>query len=187
MSHCSGIVDRLIHPTFFLFFFFLQFNNYRFIGSCKNCTQSPVNPSLRCHLMVTSYSITILQFQSQEIHIAMILLTKSLILFGFHMNSVCVCVCVCVQLYAIRSMYRFMHACMLSCFSHVRLCATPWTETHQAPLSTGFSRQEYWSGLPFTSPTDLCNESINTELFRHHEELSHLCLYNYFPWQILIY
>ena len=38
------------------------------------------------------------------------------------------------------------HACMLSCFSHVRLCATLWTAAHQAPLSTGFSRQEYRSG-----------------------------------------
>ena len=33
--------------------------------------------------------------------------------------------------------------------------ATPWTVAHQAPLSTGFSRQEYWSGLPFPSPGDL--------------------------------
>ena len=45
-----------------------------------------------------------------------------------------------------------MHACMLSCFSHVQLCATLWTTAHQASLSTGFSRQEYWSGLPFPSP-----------------------------------
>ena len=45
-----------------------------------------------------------------------------------------------------------MHACMLSCFSCVWLCVTPWTAAHQAPLSTGFSRQEYWSGLPFPSP-----------------------------------
>ena len=45
-----------------------------------------------------------------------------------------------------------MHACMLSCFSHVRLCATLCTAAHQAPLSTGLSRQEYWSGLPFPSP-----------------------------------
>ena len=35
--------------------------------------------------------------------------------------------------------------------SHVRLFATPWTAAYQAPLSMGFSRQEYWSGLPFTS------------------------------------
>ena len=44
-----------------------------------------------------------------------------------------------------------MNACMLSLFSHVQLCATPWTAAHQALLSTGFSRQEYWSGLPFPS------------------------------------
>ena len=41
---------------------------------------------------------------------------------------------------------------MLSHFSRVRLYATLWTTAHQAPLSTGFSRQEYWSGLPFPSP-----------------------------------
>ena len=40
---------------------------------------------------------------------------------------------------------------LLSRFSHVRLCGTPWTAAHQPPLSTGFSRQEYWSGLPFPS------------------------------------
>ena len=45
-----------------------------------------------------------------------------------------------------------MHACMLSHFSRVQLCATPWTAVHQASLSTGFSKQEYWSGLPFPSP-----------------------------------
>ena len=38
-------------------------------------------------------------------------------------------------------------------FSHVGLFATPWTAAHQAPPSTGFSRQEYWSGLPFSSPS----------------------------------
>ena len=42
---------------------------------------------------------------------------------------------------------------LLSRFSHVRLCATPWTAAHQAPLSMGFSRQECWSGLPLPSPT----------------------------------
>ena len=36
--------------------------------------------------------------------------------------------------------------------SHVRLFATPWTAAHQAPLSMGFSRQEYWSGMPLPSP-----------------------------------
>ena len=41
---------------------------------------------------------------------------------------------------------------MLSRFGRVQLCATLWTAAHQAPLSTGFSRQEGWSGLPFPSP-----------------------------------
>ena len=41
---------------------------------------------------------------------------------------------------------------LLSCFSRVRLCATPQTAAHQALLSLGFSRQEHWSGLPFPSP-----------------------------------
>ena len=44
--------------------------------------------------------------------------------------------------------------------SHVRLFATPWTVTHQAPLSMGFSRQEYWSGVPFPSPGNLPNPGI---------------------------
>ena len=39
--------------------------------------------------------------------------------------------------------------------SHVRLFATPWTVAHQTPPSMEFSRQEYWSGLPFPSPGDL--------------------------------
>ena len=39
--------------------------------------------------------------------------------------------------------------------SHVRLFVIPWTIACQAPVSMGFSRQEYWSGLPFASPGDL--------------------------------
>ena len=41
---------------------------------------------------------------------------------------------------------------LLSRFSRVRLCVTPQTAAHQAPLSLGFSRQEHWSGLPFPAP-----------------------------------
>ena len=40
---------------------------------------------------------------------------------------------------------------LLSRFSRVRLCATPETAAHQAPPSPGFSRQEYWSGVPLPS------------------------------------
>ena len=48
---------------------------------------------------------------------------------------------------------------LLSRFSRVRLCATPWTAAHQAPPSLGFSRQEHWSGLPFPSPMHVKSES----------------------------
>ena len=49
---------------------------------------------------------------------------------------------------------------MLSHFSHVQLFVTLWTIAHQAPLSMGFSRQEYWSGLPRPSPGDLPNPGM---------------------------
>ena len=51
---------------------------------------------------------------------------------------------------------------MLSCFSHVRLFVTPWTVAPQAPLSMGFCRQEYWSGLPCPSPGDLPDAGIES-------------------------
>ena len=50
--------------------------------------------------------------------------------------------------------------CMFSC---VQLFVTPWTVAHQAPLSMGFSRQEYWSGLPFPTPRDLSNPGTKLE------------------------
>ena len=53
---------------------------------------------------------------------------------------------------------------MLSRFSHVQLFVTPWTVAHQAPLSMGFSRQEYWSGLPFPPPGDLPHPGIELHL-----------------------
>ena len=49
---------------------------------------------------------------------------------------------------------------MLSLLSRVQLFATPWTVAHQFPLSMGFSRQEYWSGLPFSYSGDLLNPGI---------------------------
>ena len=50
-----------------------------------------------------------------------------------------------------------MHAQLHSC---VGLFATPWTVTHQAPLSVGFPRQEYWGGLPFPTPGDIPDPGI---------------------------
>ena len=55
------------------------------------------------------------------------------------------CVCVCVSVHAL---------------SYAHLFATPWSAAYQAPLSMGFSRQEYWTGLPFSSPGDLSDPRI---------------------------
>ena len=47
--------------------------------------------------------------------------------------------------------------------SRVRLFVTPWTVANQAPPSMGFSRQEYWTGLPFPTPEDLPDSGIEPE------------------------
>ena len=48
-------------------------------------------------------------------------------------------------------MHHLQRESEVKSLSRVRLLATPWTVAHQAPPSMGFSRQEYWSGLPFPS------------------------------------
>ena len=48
--------------------------------------------------------------------------------------------------------------------SRVRFFVTPWIVAHQAPLSMGFSRQEYWGGLPFPSPGDFPTQGLNPGL-----------------------
>ena len=53
-----------------------------------------------------------------------------------------------------------LNAVLVKSLSRVQLFATPWTVTYQAPPTMGFSRQEYWSGLPFPSPGDLPNPGI---------------------------
>ena len=53
-------------------------------------------------------------------------------------------------------------AFMLICFSHIQFCETLWTISYQAPLPMGFSRQEYWSGLPCPPPGDLPNPGIKS-------------------------
>ena len=62
----------------------------------------------------------------------------------------------------------FMHICLLLSYKIKRMCShsvvsdsvTPWPVAYQAPPSMGFSRQEYWSGVPFLSPNDLPNPGI---------------------------
>ena len=54
--------------------------------------------------------------------------------------------------------------------SRVRLLVTPWTAAHQAPPPMGFSRQEYWSGVPSPSPL----EGVNSRLNDTEEQMSEL-------------
>ena len=56
----------------------------------------------------------------------------------------------------LRSIPTLLLLLLLSHFSRVRLCVTPWMSAHQASLSLGFFRQENWNGLPFPSPTHAC-------------------------------
>ena len=57
----------------------------------------------------------------------------------------------------------FVFLCVCVLLSQVQLFVTPWTVAQQAPLSMGFSRQEYWSGLPFPSPGDLSDPRIELQ------------------------
>ena len=57
-----------------------------------------------------------------------------------------------------------VRARMLSCFGRIQLFATLWTIAPQAPLFMGFSKQEYWSGLPYSPPGDLPNLGIQPGL-----------------------
>ena len=58
--------------------------------------------------------------------------------------------------------------------SHVWLFVTPWTVAYQVPPSIGFSRQKYWSGLPFPSPGELPNPGIEPGLPHCRQMLYHL-------------
>ena len=72
--------------------------------------------------------------------------------------------------------YVNQHDKGVQCYSvnHVQLFATPWAIACQAPLSTGFSRQEYWSGLPFLSLGDLPDQELNPGLLHCRQILYHL-------------
>ena len=58
----------------------------------------------------------------------------------------------------------YLHVYKAKLLSHVRLFVTPWTILYQAPQSMEFSRQEYWSGLPFPSPGDFPTQGSNPGL-----------------------
>ena len=56
--------------------------------------------------------------------------------------------------------FAIKHVVIVQSLGCVQLFATPWTVTCQVPLSMGFPRQEYWSGLPFLSPRDLPDPGV---------------------------
>ena len=92
--------------------------------------------------------------------------------------------CVCIYTHTYRYIVK-----SLSC---VRLFVTPWTVAHQAPPSMEFSRQEYWSGLPFPSLGDLPNQGIEpgSPALRADalpSEPPGNCIYRYIPIYIYIY
>ena len=59
-----------------------------------------------------------------------------------------------------QDMVRILAIALVKSLNHVRLFVTPWAVAYQAPPSMGFSRQEYWSELPFPSPGDLLHPGI---------------------------
>ena len=87
---------------------------------------------------------------------------------------------------------KYMVVCAQS-LSCVRLVSTPWTVAHQAPLFMEFSRQAYWSGLPFSSLGDLLNPGIETvspalqadSLLLSHQGSPLFLFLNLFYWSIV--
>ena len=76
-----------------------------------------------------------------------------------------------------KSQKRLLLLLLLSCFSRVRLCATPKMAAHQAAPSLGFSRQEHWSGLPLPSPKKRLNGTYNADIYQ---------IPSFFPVKILV-
>ena len=100
-------------------------------------------------------------------------------------SGVCVCVCVCMCVCKVIQ-EEVISACLLNgmqyfnlqwkcqLLSCVWLFESLWTAAHQAPLSMGFSRQEYWSGLPFPIPGDLPNPEVEPDLLHCRQIFYHL-------------
>ena len=70
--------------------------------------------------------------------------------------------------------FNFILVCVCQLLSRVQLFATPRTVAHQASLSMEFSRQEYWSGLPFPSPRNFPTQGLNPGVLSHRQVLYHL-------------
>ena len=117
-----------------------------FLWTESRCARHVSCTQLRHRRLPSSWSLVCatVNFWNSFLHIAKITCNMDMD------TNMCVCVCVCVC------------CAILSCFSRVRLFVTVWTVAHQAPLSMGFSRQEYWSGLPRPPPGDLSIPGIES-------------------------
>ena len=100
----------------------------------------------------STISQSLLKFMSTE---SVMLTISSLATFSF-----------CLQYFPALGSFLMSWLCVLSCSGHVWLCANLWTITCQVPLSMGFSRQEYWSGLPSPYPGHLPPQGLNPCLLR---------------------
>ena len=79
-------------------------------------------------------------------------------------------------------------ACACLLLSHIQLPAIPWTVAHQGPLSLGFPRQEYWSGLPFLPLGDLPNPGIKpASSVLHCKQILYLMSHYIYKHQMMIY
>ena len=78
-----------------------------------------------------------------------------------------------------RVVYSHAAAAAAKSLSRVQLCASPWTAAYQAPPSMGFSRREYWTGLPLPSPYIAIHTSNSTQK-RSYKMLSSLTIENIF-------
>ena len=103
----------------------------------------PSSHPILCRLLLLPSVFPSLRVFSNELalHVRWPLCSESFIYWEFLIVS--------VRIFASN---RLPSLLLLSHFSRVRLCATPWTAAYQASPSMGFSRQEHWSGLPFPSP-----------------------------------
>ena len=127
--------------------------NVNSIGLCllKNCLWEVAYYSITENVFGNSKSSNLsLDPIFRAIQETRVLLFCSYILW----HSYLLVMCLLFQLSCFSSFGQKLFSCLLllSHFSCVQLCATPWAAAHQAPPSLGFSRQEHWSGLPFPSP-----------------------------------
>ena len=85
-------------------------------------------------------------------------------MFSYHINHISFYCLVYRKSWSLKSLWNYFNiVCMhiLNRFSSVWLCVTPWGIAHQAPLSMGFSRQKYWSGLPIPSQGIFPTQGLN--------------------------